>query len=169
MSVAKTKKVSQKAVVGELQSLGLIGAGMIVGTIAGKQLDRIMKVDDTSKGLKKALPGIAIAAAGAIGVLKVKNTMAKQVLGGFGAAGVLKTARAVMPSVAFLNGTDGIGATEDVWRDVESGQVFPELPNNIGWAPAVEANGVPNFTPANAYNRNELGAASAEAAYAEVL
>ena len=41
------KKTNNKAMVGELKSLALISAGLVVGSMGGKAIDKALKVDNT--------------------------------------------------------------------------------------------------------------------------
>jgi hypothetical protein len=46
------KQSTNQAMVGELKSLAMISGGLIIGTMGGKAIDKMLKVDDTVPGFQ---------------------------------------------------------------------------------------------------------------------
>jgi hypothetical protein len=137
--MAQAKKAPLKDVMGQVQPMIESVAGFVVGNMAIGMLSKALKVDpaDTSKNIKKVLPPLAVATGAMFGATKVKQPLIKNVLQGAAIAGAYKTAKALMPNAAFLNG-DGLGLTpvsavsnSDRWLYQEntpvSGIGFPDL------------------------------------------
>lgn len=167
-----SKAVSKKAVVSELQMLATVAGGMIAGTLAINAAEKVLKVDASSKLPKRLMAPLAIAAGSAILSIKTKNPMIRQAAAGAGAAGVVRTMRAVAPNATILNGlgaspdedeylgltpTSAIAQNEDwVYRDSSGHLAFPDL----GEVEAPQSNNG-YFIDAPAYlgeaNRDEAG------------
>lgn len=137
-----SKAVSKKAVVSELQMLATVAGGMIAGTLAINAAEKVLKVDSSAKLPKRLMAPLAVAAGSAILSIKTKNPMIRQAAAGAGAAGVVRTMRAVAPNATILNGlgssdneeylgltpTSAIAQNEDwVYRDSSGHLAFPDL------------------------------------------
>ena len=94
---------------GEFRSLAMISGGMILGSMGGKAIDKMLKVDDTIPGfqVKKLVRPAALLGAGVLGSLKLKNQDLKMVSAGLGAAGVVSTVKVVLKK-DLLSGLDGV-------------------------------------------------------------
>lgn len=167
-----SKSVSKKAVVSELQMLATVAGGMVAGTLAINAAEKAMKVDSSSKLPKRLIAPLAVAAGSAILSIKAKNPAIRQAAAGAGAAGVVRTMRAVAPNATILNGlgappeeeylgltpTAAIAQNEDwVYRDSSGHLAFPDL----GEVQAPQSNNG-YFVDAPAYlgepnNRDEAG------------
>lgn len=104
----RSKQVSSQAMMGELRSLAMISGGMILGSMGGKALDKVLKVDDTIPGfqIKKFVRPVALLGAGVLGSIKLKNKDLKMLSAGIGAAGVVSTVKVVLKK-DLLSGMDG--------------------------------------------------------------
>ncbi len=94
----RKKKVTQKAMLGELRSLAMIGGGMVLGTLGGKAIDKALKVDDSLPGFqaKKLVRPAVQLGAGVVGSLQSSNADVKMLSAGVGAAGVVSTVKVVL-------------------------------------------------------------------------
>jgi len=159
----------------ELQSLATIAGGMIAGTIAINAAEKALKVDSSSKLPKRLIAPLAIAAGSAALSIKSTNPMIKQAALGAGAAGAVRTMKAVAPNATILNGlgapdeeylgltpTSAISQNEDwVYRDSSGHLAFPDLGETgemDGIEPPSSTNG--HFVDAPAYlgeSRDDAG------------
>jgi hypothetical protein len=135
------KTLNKKAMVSELQTLATVAGGMIAGTIAINAAEKALKVDSSSKLPKRLIAPLAVAAGSAALSIKSTNPAVKQAALGAGAAGVVRTMKAVAPNAAILNGlgapdeaylgltpTSAIAQHEDwVYRDASGHLAFPDL------------------------------------------
>ena len=88
-------KLDAKAIIEELKTPGLIILGMVGGNMAGKLIDKAVKVDDTATGFQvKALikPVIQITA-GVGGALFLKDKNLKLICSGLAASGIASTVK----------------------------------------------------------------------------
>ena len=88
-------KLDAKAIIEELKTPGLIILGMVGGNMAGKLIDKAVKVDDTATGFQaKALikPVIQISA-GVGGALFLKDKNLKLICSGVAASGIASTVK----------------------------------------------------------------------------
>jgi len=83
---------------GELRSLAMISGGMVLGSMTGKAIDKMLKVDEAATGfqVKKLIRALALLGAGVVGSMKLKNQDLKMVSAGVGAAGVVSTVKVVL-------------------------------------------------------------------------
>lgn len=139
--MASKKSVSKKAVISELTMLATIAGGMVAGTVLINTAEKALKVDASAKLPKRLMAPLAVAAGCAILSIKAKNPMIRQVAAGAGAAGVVRTMKAVAPNATILNGlgapeeeylgltpTSAISQNEDwVYRDSSGHLAFPDL------------------------------------------
>lgn len=114
----RTKKVSSKAMFGELRSLAMVGSGLVAGSMAGKAIDKMLKVDDTLPGFqpKKLVRPAVQLTAGILGSLKLQNQDLKDVSAGVGASGLLSAVQVVLKK-DLLNGVDGLGQPMSVYSE----------------------------------------------------
>jgi len=137
------RTTNKKAIMGELRSLAMISAGMIVGSMGGKALDKALKVDDTLPGFqaKKFVRPVALLGAGVLGAVKLKNQDLKMLSAGVGASGVVSTVKVVLKK-DILSGLDGtplaaspelfmpMTTAQSVFIAPESGEtIYSELPS----------------------------------------
>jgi hypothetical protein len=118
----RSKKVSSQAMMGELRSLAMISGGMVLGSMSGKAIDNMLKVDETIPGFqtKKLVRPMALLGAGVLGSLKLKNPDLKMVSAGLGAAGVVSTVKVVLKKdlLAGLDGgVAGLGEAMSVYHE----------------------------------------------------
>lgn len=107
---------------GELRSLAMISGGMVLGSMTGKAIDKMLKVDEAATGfqVKKLLSPLALLGAGVVGSMKLKNPDLKMVSAGVGAAGVVSTVKVVLKKdlLAGLGGsTSGLGEPMSVYHE----------------------------------------------------
>jgi hypothetical protein len=87
----KSSKVNSKAVMEEIKNLALVGAGVVAGSVGGRMVDKVLKVDPAQQGFNaKAMvrPALLIGV-GAFGAMKAKNHTMRMLAAGVGASGVL--------------------------------------------------------------------------------
>ena len=140
--MAKSKQVSKKAVTKELKTLATIAGGMVAGTLAINAAEKMLKVDASSKLPKRVAAPLAVAVGSAVLSVKSTNPTIREAAAGAGAAGVLRTMKAVAPNTPLLNGlggaedeehlgltpTSSISQNEDwVYRDSTGHLAFPDL------------------------------------------
>ncbi len=124
------RTTNKKAIMGELRSLAMISAGMIVGSMGGKALDKALKVDDTLPGFqaKRFVRPVALLGAGVLGAVKLKNQDLKMLSAGVGASGVVSTVKVVLKK-DILSGLDGtpLAASPELFMPMTTAQsVFIE-------------------------------------------
>lgn len=107
---------------GELRSLAMISGGMVLGSMTGKAIDKMLKVDEAATGfqLKKLIRPLALLGAGVVGSMKLKNPDLKMVSAGVGAAGVVSTVKVVLKKdlLAGLGGSmSGLGEPMSVYHE----------------------------------------------------
>lgn len=128
-SNSKTK-LDTKAIIEELKTPGLIILGMVGGNMAGKLIDKAVKVDDTATGFQvKALikPVIQISA-GVGGALFLKDKNLKLICSGVAASGIASTVKVFLKKDILQGLTNFAGLGEAV------NQVFRE-PLNLSIEP----------------------------------
>lgn len=123
-------KLDAKAIIEELKTPGLIILGMVGGNMAGKLIDKAVKVDDTATGFQaKALikPVIQITA-GVGGALFLKDKNLKLICSGVAASGIASTVKVFLKKDILQGLTNFAGLGEAV------NQVFRE-PLNLSIEP----------------------------------
>jgi hypothetical protein len=123
-------KLDAKAIIEELKTPGLIILGMVGGNMAGKLIDKAVKVDDTATGFQaKALikPVIQISA-GVGGALFLKDKNLKLICSGVAASGIASTVKVFLKKDILQGLTNFAGLGEAV------NQVFRE-PLNLSIEP----------------------------------
>lgn len=111
-------KLDAKAVLEELKTPGLIILGMVGGNMAGKLIDKAVKVDDTATGFQaKALikPVIQISA-GVGGALFLKDKNLKLIATGLAASGIASTVKVFLKKdiLQGLTNFAGLGNSDPV-------------------------------------------------------
>ncbi|MBS1616243.1 MAG: hypothetical protein JST06_09025 [Bacteroidetes bacterium] len=141
MSKSKSKSLSKKAMTDELMMVAKVAGGFVTGTVIVNAAEKALKVDSSSKFPKRLMAPLGVAAVGAIGSIKGHNPTIKQIAAGIGAAGAVRTAKAMAPNATMLQGlgepedehlgltpTSAISQNEDwVYRDSSGHLAFPEL------------------------------------------
>ncbi|MDA8629872.1 hypothetical protein N9M15_06630 [Bacteroidia bacterium] len=100
----------------------MISGGMVLGSMTGKAIDKMLKVDETATGfqVKKLIRPLALLGAGVVGSMKLKNPDLKMVSAGVGAAGVVSTVKVVLKKdlLAGLGGSmSGLGEPMSVYHE----------------------------------------------------
>ena len=118
----RSKQVSSQAMMGELRSLAMISGGMVLGSMTGKAIDKMLKVDEAATGfqVKKLIRPLALLGAGVVGSMKLKNPDLKMVSAGVGAAGVVSTVKVVLKKdlLEGLGGSmSGLGEPMSVYHE----------------------------------------------------
>jgi hypothetical protein len=179
--MAKTKKVTSKinsgAVMEEVKKLALLGGGVVLGSLGGKLIDNVLKVDTGIPGFNpKALvrPAVLVGA-GTAGVLMLKDNNLKLIATGVGASGVLSGVKTFMKK-DLLNGLadfSGLGEANptDVYREpinLSIERYNPDLPA----LNASSASSVSNVTNDDYRSSNQMIEGNddgAELAYIEII
>lgn len=129
-------KVTSKAVLEELKKIGLFGGGLVLGSVAGKSIDKVMKTDATTTGVKAFAKPVLLMGAGAAGSIMLKDPNLKALSLGVGAAGALSAVKVIMKKDVLFGLADfaGLGDTLaelPVYREPVSLSIDrynPELP-----------------------------------------
>jgi hypothetical protein len=137
----KTKtKISSQAVMDELKTLALLTGGVVIGSMGGKMIDTMLKVDPTLPGFnaKAFARPVLLVGAGTAANLLIKNPNIKMLGVGVGAAGVLSGVKLVMKKDLLagladfsFNGVQGFLGEPSVYREPISLSVDrynPDLP-----------------------------------------
>ena len=104
------KKISGAEVLQELKGPALIIVGMIGGNMAGKAIDKVLKVDETQVGFNaKALakPVVQLSA-GVAGAMLLKDDNLKLLATGVATSGVASGVKVLLKK-DLLSGLDGLG------------------------------------------------------------
>lgn len=114
----KTTKLSSQAVMGEIKTLAMLTGGVVIGSVGGKLIDKVLNVDAAATGFNaKALARpIVLLGVGAAGNLMLKDPNLKMLATGVGAAGMLSGVKVFLKkdllaglSDFSFNGIDGLG------------------------------------------------------------
>lgn len=91
-------KISGQAVMGEIKTLAMLTGGVVLGSVGGKMIDKVLKVDAAATGFNaKALARpLVLLGVGAAGNLMLKDQNMKLVATGVGAAGMLSGVKVFM-------------------------------------------------------------------------
>ena len=75
----------------EVKNLAMLGSGVVLGSVGGRLIDKVLKVDGTATGFnaKAMARPVVLIAAGAAGAVMLKEKNMKLLATGVGAAGVL--------------------------------------------------------------------------------
>ena len=94
----KKTKISSQAVMGEIKTLAMLTGGVVIGSLGGKMIDKVLKVDATATGFNaKALARpIVLLGVGTAGNLMLKDPNMKMLATGVGASGLLSGVKVLM-------------------------------------------------------------------------
>ena len=94
----KKTKISSQAVMGELKTLAMLTGGVVIGSVGGKMIDKVLKVDAAATGFNaKALARpIVLLGVGTAGNLMLKDPNMKMLATGVGASGLLSGVKVLM-------------------------------------------------------------------------
>lgn len=111
--MADKVKIIGKKVLEELKAPALIVIGIAAGSITGKMIDKVLKVDGTTEGFNaKALARpILQLTAGVGGAILLKNENLKLFATGVAASGVASSVKVLLKK-DILSGFEGLGTTE---------------------------------------------------------
>lgn len=112
-SKKSVKKLDKKAVVGELKNLALVSAGVIAGSLGGRMIDKMVKLEEGTTGMNpKAFvrPGLLLGA-GVFGATQIKSPELRMLSAGVGVSGVLSLAKVITKKdlLAGLDNIEGLG------------------------------------------------------------
>lgn len=143
----RTKKRTSNAMMGELKSLAMISGGLILGSMGGKALDSMLKVDENATGfqVKKFVKPAVQLGAGVIGAMKLKDPNLKLVAAGVGASGVISTVKVVLKK-DLLAGVDGLGNMGGLGQPLSVYQDLARL-NPKRYNPDLPQLSAGNYTP----------------------
>jgi hypothetical protein len=106
-------KISSQAVMEEVKNLAMLGGGVVLGSVGGRLIDKVMKVDGTETGFnaKAMARPVVLIAAGAAGAVMLKEKNMKLLATGVGAAGVLSGVKVILKKdlLAGLADFSGLG------------------------------------------------------------
>jgi hypothetical protein len=94
----KKTKISSQAVMGELKTLAMLTGGVVIGSVGGKMIDKVLNVDASATGFNaKALARpIVLLGVGTAGNLMLKDPNMKMLATGVGASGLLSGVKVLM-------------------------------------------------------------------------
>jgi hypothetical protein len=149
--MSEGKKITTKEVLNELKAPALIVLGMAGGSMAGKVIDKALKVDPNKKGFdaKALAKPVVQLSAGIGGALLLKDQNLKLVATGIGASGVASSVK-VLIKKDLLSGFKGLGDNLATARQLLQAQSYnpnlPELPEgNFDTVQIEYANASDNF------------------------
>lgn len=106
-------KLSSQAVMEEVKNLAMLGSGVVLGSVGGRLIDKVLKVDGTATGFnaKAMARPVVLIAAGAAGAVMLKEKNMKLLATGVGAAGVLSGVKVILKKdlLAGLADFSGLG------------------------------------------------------------
>lgn len=106
-------KLSSQAVMEEVKNLAMLGGGVVLGSVGGRLIDKVLKVDGTEAGFnaKAMARPVVLIAAGAAGAVMLKEKNMKLLATGVGAAGVLSGVKVILKKdlLAGLADFSGLG------------------------------------------------------------
>jgi hypothetical protein len=114
----KKTKISSQAVMGEIKTLAMLTGGVVIGSLGGKMIDKVLNVDASATGFNaKALARpIVLLGVGTAGNLMLKDPNMKMLATGVGASGLLSGVKVFLKkdllaglSDFSFNGIDGLG------------------------------------------------------------
>lgn len=94
----KKTKISSQAVMGEIKTLAMLTGGVVIGSVGGKMIDKVLNVDASATGFNaKALARpIVLLGVGTAGNLMLKDPNMKMLATGVGASGLLSGVKVLM-------------------------------------------------------------------------
>ena len=169
----KKTKISSQAVMGEIKTLAMLTGGVVIGSLGGKMIDKVLNVDAAATGFNaKALARpIVLLGVGTAGNLMLKDPNMKMLATGVGASGLLSGVKVFLKkdllaglSDFSFNGIDGLGEPT-VYREPMNLSVERYNPD------------LPALSSPTAYNPEEFashsamveGVAEEDLAYIEII
>ena len=166
----KTTKLSGQAVMGEIKTLAMLTGGVVIVSVGGKMIDKVLNVDATATGfnVKAMARPIVLLGVGAAGNLMLKDPNMKMLATGVGAAGMLSGVKVFLKKDLLaglsdfnMSGIDGLGEPA-VYRE----------PMNLSierYNPDLPALSSPtSFNPED-YASNVEGIAEEDLSYIEII
>ena len=94
----KKTKIRSQAVMGEIKTLAMLTGGVVIGSVGGKMIDKVLNVDASATGFNaKALARpIVLLGVGTAGNLMLKDPNMKMLATGVGASGLLSGVKVLM-------------------------------------------------------------------------
>ena len=166
----KKTKISSQAVMGEIKTLAMLTGGVVIGSLGGKMIDKVLNVDATATGfnVKAMARPIVLLGVGAAGNLMLKDPNMRMLATGVGAAGMLSGVKVFLKKDLLaglsdfnMSGIDGLGEPA-VYRE----------PMNLSierYNPDLPALSSPtSFNPED-YASNVEGIAEEDLSYIEII
>jgi hypothetical protein len=166
----KTTKLSGQAVMGEIKTLAMLTGGVVIGSVGGKMIDKVLNVDATATGfnVKAMARPIVLLGLGAAGNLMLKDPNMKMLATGVGAAGMLSGVKVFLKKDLLaglsdfnMSGIDGLGEPA-VYRE----------PMNLSierYNPDLPALSSPTAFNPEDYASNVEGIAEEDLSYIEII
>ena len=166
----KTTKLSGQAVMGEIKTLAMLTGGVVIGSVGGKMIDKVLNVDATATGfnVKAMARPIVLLGVGAAGNLMLKDPNMKMLATGVGAAGMLSGVKVFLKKDLLaglsdfnMSGIDGLGEPA-VYREpmkLSIERYNPDLP---------ALSSPTSFNPED-YASNVEGIAEEDLSYIEII
>ena len=114
----KKTKISSQAVMDEIKTLAMLTGGVVIGSVGGKMIDKVLNVDAAATGFNaKALARpIVLLGVGTAGNLMLKDPNMKMLATGVGASGLLSGVKVLLKKDLLagladfsFSGVDGLG------------------------------------------------------------
>ena len=166
----KKTKLSSQAVMGEIKTLAMLTGGVVIGSVGGKMIDKVLNVDATATGfnVKAMARPIVLLGVGAAGNLMLKDPNMKMLATGVGAAGMLSGVKVFLKKDLLaglsdfnMSGIDGLGEPA-VYRE----------PMNLSierYNPDLPALSSPTAFNPEDYASNVEGIAEEDLSYIEII
>lgn len=167
MATSRTRKTTAaQSMQKQILPLLVIAGGYVAGNIATNTIAKVTDKTGTATGIKKALPALAVIGAGAFAAYKFgANSMILNAAHGAAAAGMVKTAQALLPNTSFLGELDAdsllglspmsAAANSDAWVMPPTQVGDYGYPDLAGIEPPYGAGGYYNDAPAYMYGTEE--------------
>ena len=128
-TTTRRAKISAKSIIDELKTPGLLIVGIVGGSMAGKMIDKVVKVDTTSTDFqaKKIVKPLVQITAGVGGALLLKDKNLKLIASGIAATGIASTVKVFLKKDLLQGLAQFAGLGEAVDGNIE--QVFREPVN----------------------------------------
>lgn len=115
----KTRKANSQAILAEVKNLAVMGAGVVLGAVSGRMVDKVLKTDPSATGTKALLRPVLMTGLGAYGAATMKHPMVRLLAAGVGASGILAGVKAltktdILAGMEPFSGT-GFGSADDVF------------------------------------------------------
>lgn len=161
-------KISGQAVMEEVKTLAMLTGGVIIGSVGGKLIDKVLNVDPAAAGFNaKALARpVVLLGAGTAGNLMLKDPHMRMLATGVGASGLLSGVK------VFLKKDLLAGLADFSFAGLGEPTVYRE-PVNLSverYNPDLPALSSPtSFNPEDLSNANMQGVPEEELAYIEII